>query len=105
MLIRLSHGSYGRVEVQYNGSWGAICNDGWDINDKNVACRELGYGRAISVHQNAAYGQGSGLIWMDNVDCGGAETTLSRCSFKGWNRSDCLRGEDASVVCSAKGKI
>ncbi len=46
--IRLNGGSTsteGRVEVLYNGRWGAMCADMfWDEDDGRVACLELGHG-------------------------------------------------------------
>ena len=36
----------GRLEVKHRGTWGAVCGRGFDQNDANVVCRQLGYGSA-----------------------------------------------------------
>ena len=91
----------GRVEVNYNGEWGTVCDDGWDLNDAQVVCTELRYGPPVAAQHSAFYGQGSGQIWLDDVNCGGTEGTIGNCSHRGWGIEDCSHSEDASVNCTA----
>ena len=92
--------STGRVEIFHNGHWGTVCDQGWDINDANVACRQLGFQNASSAFKGATHGQGSGTIWMDNVACLGSESSVVHCSQSGWGKNDCSHTQDASVQCS-----
>ena len=104
-MIRLVGGSWsgeGRVEVFHNGAWGTVCDDHWDLNDAQVVCRSLGYSNASDALMSAHFGQGSGQIWLDDVNCLGHESSIERCSHIGWNIHNCNHGEDASVICSSK---
>ena len=91
----------GRVEVYHNGVWGTVCDDEWDLNDAEVICTELGLGEAVAAIPSAFYGQGSGQIWLDDVNCVGTEETIADCSHSGWGYHNCFHGKDASVHCSA----
>ncbi|XP_030308918.1 deleted in malignant brain tumors 1 protein isoform X8 [Calypte anna] len=102
--LRLSgglNGCEGRVELERGSIWGTVCDDLWDLRDAEVVCRQLGCGRPMAAPGNARFGQGSGPIFLDDVECRGDEPSLQVCQHRGWGVHDCTHSEDASVVCAA----
>ena len=109
LAVRLVDGpenATGRVEVYYNGTWGTVCDDDWDINDALVVCRQLGFRYALVAYRRAHYGQGTGAILLDDIDCLGNESALLSCSHGGVGNHNCAHSEDAGVRCgNTKGTI
>ena len=99
----LSANGTGRVEIFYNGEWGTVCDDYWDMSDAQVVCRELGYKYAVKALRGSSVPDGQGKIWLDNVLCRGNEQNLSSCSHNGWGNHDCGHYDDAGVQCSSIG--
>ena len=98
--------NYGRVEVNYNGTWGTVCDDGWDKRDADVVCRMLGYSHALEARSSATFGSGSGWILLTDVDCKGNETSLQNCSHSRWGITrNCYHNEDAGVICARSGEM
>nr|XP_034310797.1 deleted in malignant brain tumors 1 protein isoform X2 [Crassostrea gigas] len=102
-LVRLVEGltQYeGRLEVYKSGQWGTVCDDGLNNNLSVVVCRSLGLSWKTSVaYGKAVYGEGSGPIWLDNVNCSGSESSITECIHNGWGSHNCHHSEDVSIKC------
>ncbi|XP_041349224.1 scavenger receptor cysteine-rich domain superfamily protein-like [Gigantopelta aegis] len=90
----------GRVEIVRNGVSGTICDDHWDEKDASVICRMLGYNNGGIAHVGATYGQGTGTILLDDVQCNGGETTMDNCTKSDWGTHNCSHANDAGVTCN-----
>ena len=97
----------GRLELLHNGAWGTICDDYWTDIESDVACRAVGYaggaersGRGSDQYRRAHFGQGTGAIWLDDVNCEGDEASPLMCLHRGVGVNNCTHTEDVGVRCS-----
>ena len=45
---------------------------------------------------------GSGKIWMDQVECTESDTDIRECTFSGWGKTNCDHAEDVGIMCETK---
>jgi len=93
-------GVAGIVRVRYNNQWGTVCYWNFDMNDAKVACRQLGFTKAVGYWW---LGRVSGKVWLYDMRCTGTETSLHNCSHNGWGNvwSECNSHKyDVGVVCT-----
>ena len=103
--VRLVGGSNeyeGRVELCFGEEWGTVCDDFWGNTDAIVVCRQLGYNTTGATAFNFAFfGQGTGPILIDDVECTGSEDRLISCRHTPIGVHNCIHLEDSGVRCPA----
>merc|ERR1712226_1441033 len=87
---RFRQARYGRLEVFHNGSWGTICDVGFDAMDANVACATLGFrspGWYSNYHKISRGNlgnlnvEGGRKVHFSNLECNGDENDLMKCGY------------------------
>ncbi|XP_075999002.1 galectin-3-binding protein A-like [Genypterus blacodes] len=101
-LFGSSKPSEGRVEVFHAGQWGTVCDDGWDMADAQVVCRQLHFPGVKAAALTTRYQQAPEPIWLDDISCNGTERALTRCYFQGWGVTDCSHKEDVAIACETE---
>ena len=92
----------GRVEIYYNDTWWPVRDDGWDLREAQVVCRQLGCGRALSAPGHSRFGPGDRNLRLSGVGCAGTESELSRCSHALNGYGSWFQMQDAGVICEGK---
>ncbi|XP_022110632.1 uncharacterized protein LOC110990104 [Acanthaster planci] len=107
--LRVVEGRYrseGRVEVRLNGQkwWGSYCT----IDDRDLLhgagralCRQLGYPALLEASNTAQFGQATGPIWLQEVNCGYTLHPLQECYLHRWMPSwgGCDHMDDVGIRC------
>jgi hypothetical protein len=88
-------GANGVLELLAQGEWRGVCDDSFDANDAAVACRMMGKQLVGYSSQRS----GNGRFWLDDLSCGGSESSLFDCGSRGLGSHDCGSGEHVAVEC------
>ena len=102
-MIRLVDGDgirSGRVEILHYGTWGAICDNGWDMREARIVCHQLGFLEAeeatiVSLEES----EEEIPIVMNRVSCKGSERHLVDCPFVCSSIQRCNSSRVAGVTC------
>ena len=101
----------GRLEIYYDGAWGTICDDYWNGQEADVACRALGFVASVEDadrYRTAYFGPGSEgqEIVLDDLNCRGDESGLLECpsNHPAPRVHNCKHKEDVGLRCLKPGQ-
>ncbi|XP_036431297.1 scavenger receptor cysteine-rich type 1 protein M130-like [Colossoma macropomum] len=100
--VRLVGGSRcsGRVEVLHGETWSTVCDAGFDQQDAEVVCRELGCGLPVEVLGAAAFGRGDGQVRSEALQCRGNESQIHFCPTSSSLKHNCTNENDVGLICA-----
>jgi len=88
-----------------NSEWktGPVCHHGWDDNEANVVCKQLGFNLGGTATHNSQFGDVNQRTYaMNAVDCYGNETRIQDCHYTKSMPSSCYNygNKAAGVICN-----
>lgn len=87
----------GRLEVNFGGTWGAVCATGFDNSDAVVVCRQLRLAGGVA---SGRFKRGTLPFSIAGVRCSGKETGLSGCRYT--STRACASGKAVGVICKSE---
>ncbi|XP_071965694.1 uncharacterized protein [Antedon mediterranea] len=82
-----SDGSWGQLDIMYRGLWGSVCPADFNMNDANVACKQLGFQWAVEFYFDNDYS--TCWSWITDIECTGTESSLLDCDYDGLYQQYC----------------
>ncbi|XP_048581463.1 fibroblast growth factor receptor 3 [Nematostella vectensis] len=95
-LHGLNISSAGLIEIHYNGYWGHIDQNGWNINNSHVVCRQLGFSQAVAEFINVRIPRDDVIEQFMAFRCQGNESSVCFCPHMPFTH---LSHRAAGVVC------
>ena len=94
------------MEVQISGAWQSICfgSDSWGANELHVACRQLGYSKALfAISVNVS--DDRIVNKLQRVNCNGNEAFIRDCVITNGIEDLCFDDTESAVylVCHTDG--
>ncbi|KAL6467266.1 hypothetical protein MHYP_G00250700 [Metynnis hypsauchen] len=89
----------GRLEVKPHQSWTTVCEAGFDWQEAEVVCRELGCGPPL-ILQGAFFGEGKLPFGAKEFQCKGTENHLLNCSTSDREKNIYTSGKAVGLTCS-----
>ncbi|KAL4222595.1 hypothetical protein ACF0H5_018636 [Mactra antiquata] len=79
-----AEGNSGKVLIEYMGEQGFVCSNGFDNNDAQVVCKELGYRKGLSYNlipvNPTSYSRYTNLQpFLTGLNCNGSESAIHEC--------------------------
>jgi hypothetical protein len=84
------------ILLSHDGEVRPVCDDGFGMEEAQVACRQLGYQGATGYSTVTG---NTDEFWLDDVVCNGNELRLDDCQHLAWGDDNCSASETQAVTC------